>query len=83
MKDTREAGGFNWKNKKPIGLIKDLDPENQQFTIPDFGFCDGLNSRSESIGIWEFLYDNIRQCPKYERVNNFIKTNINEAKSME
>lgn len=28
IKNTRAAGGFNWKNKKPVGLIKDLDPEN-------------------------------------------------------
>lgn len=42
-KHTKEAGGFNWKGNKLIGLNKELDPENQQFTVPDFGFSDRLN----------------------------------------
>ena len=66
-------------------MIKELDPEVQKFTIPDFGFSDNfaLNKGSNSIGIWEYLYDNIRQCPKYERVNNFIRNNLQEAKQMQ
>ena len=35
----KEAGGKNWRKKVMVkGLATELDPEQQKFKIPDFGF---------------------------------------------
>jgi hypothetical protein len=51
----------------------ELSPDVMQYTVPDFGFEDNLNTISGNLGIWDLLYDNIRQFPKYERLRNIIQ----------
>ena len=69
----KEAGGPNWRSKSTnMAKADDLSPDVMQFSVPDFGFEDNLNTDTNSLGIWDLLYDNIRQFPKYERLRNII-----------
>ena len=51
--------------------LRELDPENNQFQYPDFGFEDELNTKN--LTIWSLISDHISILPKYERLNKFIR----------
>ena len=55
-----------------MAMADDLSPDVMQYSVPDFGFEDNLNTDTNRMGIWDLLYDNIRQFPKYERLYNFM-----------
>lgn len=74
LRPLKEAGGPDWRQKSVVRTITDeLSPDVMQFQVPDFGFDDTLNTSTGSMGIWDLLYDNIRQFPKYERLRNIIE----------
>lgn len=52
-----EAGGPNWRNDKKPQFSKELDPSNQTFSHPDFGFEDSINLTGKSI--WTMLFSHI------------------------
>ena len=70
-KPSYEAGGPFWRNqlKKPT-FFTELDPGTMEYSIPDFGFADSLNLRTNDV--WQLMYDHIKKVPKYERLKNII-----------
>jgi hypothetical protein len=60
-----------------------LDPDNMEFTFPDFGFNNELEfeERDDDGAVlgWRRFMDCVSMAPKYERVQNYISF-INDKK---
>lgn len=51
---------------------RQLDPSLREFQYPDFGFQDELNLGPQPESKWAFIFDYVKQFPKYERLSNII-----------